>query len=82
MHGKRVCWMHGGAAPGAPIRHGRYSKALEGQPHVRENYEIAKNDPHLQETLNEIALLRAKLQWYLEEHADENAADVLVQIRE
>ncbi|MDO8673060.1 MAG: hypothetical protein Q7O66_16755 [Dehalococcoidia bacterium] len=65
MHGKTVCSTHGGLA-GRPIIHGRYSKSLEKHPDVLAYYEIAKTDPQLGETLNEIAFLRAKLQHWLE----------------
>lgn len=69
--GKHVCFHHGGApGTGRPIIHGRYSKALAGHPEILERYERHRDDPKLMETLNEIALLRGKLDHYLGQFGD------------
>lgn len=57
--GRRVCRLHGGASPGAPIKHGRYSKSLG---RFREAYEEAKNDPSLMDLRESLALLDLTVQ--------------------
>lgn len=66
MHNKAVCWMHGGTA-GRPPTHGRYSKALKSHPELLASYEEMHDDPEIEETKGEIAVLRAYLAEYLEE---------------
>lgn len=64
--GKNVCRMHGGApASGRPPVHGRYSTALQEHPAFLEAYERMRDDPHIEETRNEIALQRAILDQFL-----------------
>ncbi len=78
VRGKRVCYHHGGAPrSGRPIVSGRYSKPLANHPAVQAYYEEYKTDPNLNETLNEIALLRAKLAFYLETHAEDDGKQVM-----
>jgi hypothetical protein len=70
--------MHGGTCGNEhSITHGRYSKALEKHPEVRALYEQARDDPQIQETKNEIALLRAKLQHWLEAFAGDRSQKAL-----
>lgn len=73
MHGKRVCYHHGGAkGSGRPISTYtgllRYSAALT-DPEERALYEQYRDDPHLDELGNEIALARMKLARYLTQQA-------------
>jgi len=81
--GKTVCYQHGGAPNvGRPPTHGRYSKALAKHPEILALYEEARTDPELTETLNEIALMRAKLQHYLEKWAQVDNPEILDTIKE
>lgn len=57
--GRRVCRLHGGASPGGPIKHGRYSKSLG---RFKEAYEEAKNDPSLMDLRESLALLDLTVQ--------------------
>lgn len=80
--GKAVCYQHGGAPrTGRPPVHGRYSQALAKHPSVLERYERHKSDPAMMETLNEIALLRAKLDHYLDSYAAMNDPISIANIR-
>ncbi len=81
--GFRHCRMHGGVANnGRPPTHGRYSKALEKHPDILALYEEAKADPNLTETLNEIALMRAKLQHFLQRWAPVDNPEILNTVKE
>ncbi len=82
VRGKTVCIAHGGAKGiGRPPIHGRYSKALANHPEVLEAYERHKADPALGETLNEIALLRAKFERYLDKFGGVVHPDVEQEVR-
>ena len=64
--GKRVCYHHGGApGSGRPIVTGRYSHFFAPDDHEgRAAYEAFRDDPHLEELANEVAILRAKFSQY------------------
>jgi hypothetical protein len=64
--GSDKCRMHGGKGSGRPPVHGRYSKAFARHPELLAAYETMRDDPALEETKNEIALLRALLAQYVE----------------
>ena len=70
--GKTVCYYHGGArGSGRPPKHARYSKNLQNTPRVAELYEYHKTDPKFNETMNEIAYMRALLSNLMEKQSDE-----------
>lgn len=66
VSGSDKCRMHGGKGSGRPPIHGRYSQAFQKHPELLAAYEAMRDDPHLEETRNEIALLRALLAQYVE----------------
>lgn len=47
MKGKKVCRMHGGKSPGAPIKHGRYAKTVFKQENLQGIFEQAIANPQL-----------------------------------
>ena len=63
VHGRTVCYVHGGATP-APgplhpnFRHGRYSKVVPRE--VASLYHAGLTDPNLLEMTDELALLNAR----------------------
>ncbi len=63
MHGKQVCWVHGGATPGGiaspHITHGRYSKYLPAR--LADKYTEAANDTDLLNLGSEIALIDSRI---------------------
>ncbi|MCR4374133.1 MAG: hypothetical protein NUW22_04730 [Acidobacteria bacterium] len=81
MLGKTVCKVHGGKA-GRPITHGRYSKFLRNHPETLAAYEEMRDDPKAEETINEIAVLRALLGQWLEKFGATVHPDAIAQSRE
>jgi len=63
MHGKAVCYMHGGNSPAGiaspSFKHGRYSKVLPVR--LAERYAEAKADPELTNLEDEIAVTVVRL---------------------
>lgn len=62
ISGKKVCHIHGGKSPGAPIKHGQYSRYASEK--LKEKIEVFKEADPLDLT-NELALTRALLAEYL-----------------
>lgn len=63
VDGKKVCRFHGGLSPGAPIKHGRYSKYAPEK--LRDKIEAFKEDDPLS-LIDELATQRALMADYLE----------------
>jgi hypothetical protein len=61
------CKLHGGASPGGPLKHGRYSIKRAG---LEEKIRQFENDPAAGDLTSELALMRALLQNYLERFED------------
>ena len=57
------CRMHGGAATGRPIIHGRYSKSLPAD--LKDRYEYFKADPDILSLKPEIALARTMMERFM-----------------
>lgn len=78
MQGRTVCYHHGGKA-GRPIKTGRYSKLLKARPDWLEAYERFRDDPALMETANEIALLRALVERWIDRYGDHLSTETIGQ---
>lgn len=63
VDGRKVCRIHGGLSPGAPIKHGRYSKYAPEK--LRDKIEAFKEDDPLS-LIDELATQRALFADYLE----------------
>lgn len=77
VEGKRVCRIHGGLSPGRPIIHGRYS--VQKRKALREKIEQFRADPAAGDLRDELAVLRALLEDYLnrfDDNLDPTGADI------
>lgn len=71
--------MHGGASPGRPVIHGRYSVTKRAA--LREKIEQFRNDPAAGDLRDELAVLRALLEDYLNRFDDAinpSGADIML----
>lgn len=73
VRGTQRCRMHGGGSPGRPLLHGRYSLAHHDA--LAEKVDHFLSDPRPGELIDELALMRALLQSYLERFTGEIEAE-------
>ena len=81
MKGKDVCRLHGGKA-GAPPKHGRYAEGTRER--LQEKIKQYRDDPEREAQWDELALLRAVLQDYLEGltgRPDREAVETIVRLQ-
>lgn len=79
VEGKQVCRIHGGLSPGRPIVHGRYS--VTKRQALREKIEQFRADPQAGDLRDELAILRALLEDYLnrfDDYLDPTSADIML----
>jgi hypothetical protein len=79
IEGKRVCRIHGGMSPGGPIKHGRYSVTRRAV--LRDKIEEFRNDPQAGDLRDELAVLRALMEDYLNRFDDNRnltGADIML----